>query len=214
MNFDQSGALYLIVTHNQVALYDLQMLLLTTGLVGDKENLWAINLAGDSRDLARLVDGLRRVHRIFAAPAVKNSILGLFPSTFDDHVREMMVPSLATWLKTGVVALAIDASPLTRRLAERFALSPGVNIDALVADDEALEAWVRDKVCGGWHATGTCKMGAGGDPLAVLDGQCRVRGVEGLRVVDASVMPTSVSANTNITTIMIAEKIAAEMLGQ
>jgi 5-(hydroxymethyl)furfural/furfural oxidase len=55
-------------------------------------------------------------------------------------------------------------------------------------------------------------MGADGDPLAVLDARCRVRGVEGLRVVDASVMPTSVSANTNITTIMIAEKIAAEIL--
>ena len=60
-----------------------------------------------------------------------------------------------------------------------------------------------------FHATCTCKMGR--DPLAVVDDQLRVHGVEGLRVIDASVMPTVTSTNTNAPTIMIAEK-GAEMI--
>src|SRR6185295_12877594 len=95
-----------------------------------------------------------------------------------------------------------------RRWLVRNRISPGVDIDDLMRDERALEAWVRDKIYGSWHASGTCRMGADGDPMAVLDPGCRVRGVEGLRVVDASVMPTIPVANTNITTIMIAEKAA------
>ena len=71
-----------------------------------------------------------------------------------------------------------------------------------------LADWVKASVWPGWHVCGTCRMGPDGDPLAVLDGECRVRGVAGLRVVDASVMPTIPRANTNLTTIAIAEKIA------
>jgi len=62
-----------------------------------------------------------------------------------------------------------------------------------------------------FHPIGTCKMGRADDPFAVVDSQMRVRGVKGLRVVDASVMPTITSGNTNSPTIMIAEK-GAEMI--
>jgi 5-(hydroxymethyl)furfural/furfural oxidase len=75
-------------------------------------------------------------------------------------------------------------------------------------DNAALQAWIKKNVYGGWHATGTCRMGANDDHLAVLDSACKVRGIEGLRVADASVMPSVVSANTNITTIMIGEKVS------
>ena len=58
------------------------------------------------------------------------------------------------------------------------------------------------------HASGTCRMGAADDPRSVVDPDCRVIGVTGLRVIDASVMPTVVRANTHFTTVMIAEKMA------
>ena len=71
--------------------------------------------------------------------------------------------------------------------------------------------WVRENACGGWHASGTCRIGSEDDPYAVVDPSCRVIGVRSLRVVDASVMPGVVSANTNLTTIMIAEKASDAM---
>ncbi len=61
------------------------------------------------------------------------------------------------------------------------------------------------------HISGTCKMGPSSDPMAVVDQYCRVYGLEGLRVADASVMPDVIRANTNATTIMIAERVAEFM---
>lgn len=82
---------------------------------------------------------------------------------------------------------------------------PGV---AVQSDDEIRE-FVRENVQTLYHPVGTCKMGV--DPMAVVDPQLRVHGVDGLRVVDASIMPQIVNANTNAPTIAIAEK-AAEMI--
>ena len=72
--------------------------------------------------------------------------------------------------------------------------------------DAALVAYVRETCSTVWHPVGTCKMGT--DPMAVVDPKLRVHGVEGLRVVDASIMPTITTGNTNAPTIMIGEKAA------
>jgi choline dehydrogenase len=89
--------------------------------------------------------------------------------------------------------------------ADEFA--PG----AAVRTDSEIEKWIRAKCETIYHPVGSCKMGPDNDPMAVVDNQCRVRGLTGLRVVDASVMPTLVGGNTNAPTIMIAERVAAFM---
>ena len=83
-----------------------------------------------------------------------------------------------------------------------------------LASDETLDAWLLDNVGTGLHLSGTCKMGPTSDPMAVVDQYCRVHGLERLRVVDASVMPNVVRANTNATTIMIAERAADLIVDQ
>jgi choline dehydrogenase len=81
-----------------------------------------------------------------------------------------------------------------------------------IQTDEEIDAFVRRSVGTAMHPTSTCAMGTGAD--AVLDETCRVRGLEGLRVVDASVMPTIIGGNTNAPVIMIAEKAADMILGR
>ncbi len=86
-------------------------------------------------------------------------------------------------------------------------LAPGDKIQT----DEQLDAFIRAKCDSAYHPSCTCRMGAETDAAAVVDPQLRVRGLAGLRVVDASVMPSIVSGNLNAPTIMIAEK-AADMI--
>ena len=76
------------------------------------------------------------------------------------------------------------------------------------ATDDALDGWLNRNVTTSQHLAGTCKMGPDSDPMAVVDQYCRVRGIEGLRVADTSVMPNVVRANTNTTAIAIGERVA------
>ena len=80
--------------------------------------------------------------------------------------------------------------------------------DEELESDAALNDWLRRNSGTSHHVSGTCKMGPGSDPMAVVDQYLKVKGVEGLRVADASVMPDCIRANTNATTIMIAEKVS------
>ncbi|MET9297635.1 GMC family oxidoreductase N-terminal domain-containing protein [Streptomyces sp. NPDC003077] len=91
-------------------------------------------------------------------------------------------------------------------LADRFEATQFWT-DAMVANDKVLRSGVRNIMNPGWHATGSARMGPADDPMAVVDQDGRVHGTENLRIVDASVFPTIPSAPTNLTTIMLAEKI-------
>jgi choline dehydrogenase len=111
-----------------------------------------------------------------------------------------------------------DGVRLTREIFAQKAFDPfrGVELapGATVTSDAALDAHLRRKTESAYHPSCSCKMGADDDPLAVVDGNLRVRGTDGLRVVDASVMPAVVSGNLNAPTIMIAEKAADIILGK
>jgi choline dehydrogenase len=102
---------------------------------------------------------------------------------------------------------------LCRRLVEGGAFEGLIDERHLPApgdlvSDAALDAWTLQAVNTGHHSSGTCKMGPDRDPLAVVDQTGKVYGVEGVRVVDASIMPDCVRANTNATVMMMAEYIA------
>ena len=89
-------------------------------------------------------------------------------------------------------------------------LSPGFDVKS----DAEIDAWIRETGETIYHPVGTCKMGLESDPTAVVDGDLKVFGLSGLRVVDASVMPTLIGGNTNAPTIMIAEKISDLLRGR
>ena len=80
--------------------------------------------------------------------------------------------------------------------------------DEDLASDDALDAWLLREVTTSQHISCTCKMGPSSDPMAVVDQFGRVHGLEGLRVVDASIMPDCIRANTNVTTMMIGERVS------
>ncbi len=107
---------------------------------------------------------------------------------------------------------------MMRKVAEQSALDPYRTSEyapgTAVQTDAEIDAWIKKNAETIYHPVGTCRMGADGDPMAVVDAQCRVQGIAGLRVVDASVMPTLVGGNTNAPTIMIAEKISDAIQGR
>ena len=107
--------------------------------------------------------------------------------------------------------LALTRHPAMAAITE--AVHVGVNklTPEGLAEDHHLDQLLLAECLPFWHACGTCRMGAVNDPHSVVDPECRVRSVEGLRVVDASIMPEVPRANTNLTTIMMAEHVAARL---
>lgn len=106
-----------------------------------------------------------------------------------------------------------EAIHLSLKMLEHPAFGPLVErrispTSADVATDDTLDAWLRQNVATTQHTSGTCKMGPESDHMAVVDQYCRVRGLQNLRVVDLSICPNVVRANTNATAIVIAERAA------
>jgi 5-(hydroxymethyl)furfural/furfural oxidase len=170
------------------------------------------NFTGHELDLKRFMQGFRRCVDILAHDAVRALARLTFPVKFDDRLRRLNRITPANRFKSTAIAALIDAvpglaGPIFGTLADRR-----VDLAALAKDDAALAEHIRRNVAGTFHPVGTCRMGRADDRDAVTDPAGRVRGIAGLRVIDASIMPTVPRGNTNIPTIMVAEKLAAEML--
>ena len=102
----------------------------------------------------------------------------------------------------------LEHDAFRKLVAERLAPT-----DADLATDRTLDEWLLRQVSTSHHISSTCKMGPDSDPMAVVDQYGKVYGVEGLWVADASIMPDCIRANTNVTTMVIGERISDFMMG-
>ncbi len=170
------------------------------------------NLLSDKRDLDRIADGIRRLTPLYQHPAMREAMSDPFPASYSDKVRQVGEINTKNRILTSIMAKLLDGPGFLRRLLIEKLIMEGFTQDGVCNDEEQAEAFIRRAAVGVWHASCTCRMGADDDPMAVTDPAGRVRGVAGLRVVDASIFPVVPCANTNIPTIMTAEKIADAIL--
>jgi 5-(hydroxymethyl)furfural/furfural oxidase len=174
-----------------------------------QEPLVEFNFVGHELDLARFKVAFRRTVEMLMYEKVREISGVSFPVKFTDQLRLLNRRTRANAARSTAIAKLIDllpalGAPIFATLADRK-----VDLAALVADDDALGAYIQENVGGQFHVAGTCRMGAAHDRQSVVNPFGRVHGIAGLRVVDASIMPTVTRGNTNIPTIMLAEKISA-----
>ncbi|MDF0495787.1 GMC family oxidoreductase [Bradyrhizobium yuanmingense] len=176
------------------------------------EPIVEFNLLSDRRDLDRLMSGFRKMTAIQMSEVVRKVTDKPFPAAYTDRVRKIGVVNTRNKILTTIAAALMDGPAALRHyMIDNFVVE-GFTFDQVMNDDEALEAFVRKATIGVWHASCSCRMGRTEDPMAVVDNQGRVKGVQGLRVVDASIFPVVPCANTNFPVLMSAEKIAAAMM--
>lgn len=167
------------------------------------------DFVGNELDLNRLMDGFCRIVDLVTSDAVGPLCRTVFPVRFTDRIRKLNQLNRTNAIKSAAIAAALDAAPFLSDMVFWRLTGQRVDLAALVRDEDALADYVRANVAGTFHVCGTCRMGRDDDPDAVVDSAGRVRGFGGLRVGDASIMPAIPRGNTNIPTIMVAEKLAA-----
>lgn len=171
-----------------------------------------MNLLGAEGDVDRLADGFRFVAKLIRGQEMASVIEHPFAVRFSSFIRFMSQVRGRNRLVMGALGKMLDGPAWLRRLLVRHVLSNAPSLDALLADADKLKTYLKTYAMSVSHVTCTCRMGRPDDSLAVVDPEGRVYGVEGLRVIDASVMPSLPRANTNLATMMIAEKMSEAIL--
>jgi 5-(hydroxymethyl)furfural/furfural oxidase len=176
------------------------------------EPIVEFNLLSDKRDLDRLMSGFRKMAVLQMSAPLKAVTDVPFPASYSDRVRKIGVVNTRNKVITAIAAAMMDGPAALRHYMIDTFIVEGFTFNDVMNDDEQLEAFVRKAAIGVWHASCSCRMGRADDPMTVVDTQGRVKGVQGLRVVDASIFPVVPCANTNFPTLMTAEKIADTMV--
>ena len=172
----------------------------------------AFNYLSDDRDRQCLVGGVQKVIDMLLSPEVRPLWHSAVPVTRPNKMRALNDITMFNTYRAKFLSGIFDTLPALGKPILAGLSEPDVDLEKISNDREAIDEIVTKSIAGVFHPAGSCRMGAADDPLAVTDPQGRVYGVEGLRVVDASLMPTLPRGNTNIPTIMMAEKISADML--
>ena len=156
------------------------------------------------------------VRRLFWGQARQDGLVQARPGSGEDRFQQGLLAG-----EVAVDGPFRNASPAPDLLGRGFAQAPfdpyrGEELQpgSHVTDDAAIDAFIRDKVETAYHPSCSCRMGRADDPMAVVDPETRVIGVEGLRVADASIMPSITTGNLNAPTIMLAEKASDHILGR
>lgn len=166
------------------------------------------NGMSDLRDRRRIVDGFRLVARIMLDDLRPRMVSDVFPSRLSRRIERLSAPSRFNDWVSRAGAAVMDASPRLRNLLIRRIITNGESLPDILRSDEETEAYVRSILGTSWHASGTCRMGAPADPASVVDSGGAVIGMRNLFVADASIMPRVTRTNTNLPTIMVAERLA------
>jgi 5-(hydroxymethyl)furfural/furfural oxidase len=171
-----------------------------------------LNYFDDRRDLERLMKGWRFSASLFDTEPVRKVTRTAIGARLSPRARAAMLVNAKNRVVMGVAGAMMDGPALLRDAIMTKAISEAPPVADLMRDDALLEDFVRSTAMGIKHLSCTCRMGGADDPKAVTLNDGRVKGVEGLRVADASVMPNLPRCNTNLTTLMIAEKLSEAIL--
>jgi 5-(hydroxymethyl)furfural/furfural oxidase len=172
------------------------------------------NLLSDRRDLERMVAAVRLLAKLVVHPALNPEAGDFFPASFSPRIKRLSRYGTVNRIVASILGPMLDIPAGLRALVIRLVLLNGTAFQATLADDRALEAFVRQSVFGVWHPVGTCRVGDPADRMAVVESEGRVIGSENIFVADASIMPRLPTANTNIPVIMAAEKISDALLSR
>ena len=178
----------------------------------DAEPDLCFNFLEDERDRVRMVDAFRASAEILMHSAVAQITGNPFPSMFSERVAKISVPNASNRILTSMASMLLDSGVSIRTFLMDHFVNEAPELASLMADDQAMTDYVCSAVVSLWHPSCTCRMGAADDPGAVVDEWGRVHGVENLVVCDASIMPNVPTTNTNIPTLMVAERIADHIL--
>jgi 5-(hydroxymethyl)furfural/furfural oxidase len=170
------------------------------------------NLLSDQRDLLRLMNGFRRIAALHELPPLKSITSDAFPASFSDKIRKIGDVTLKNKILTSIGAVLLDGPPPLRRFMIRNFIMDSTELDTVLREEDAMEAYIRRAAVGVWHASCSCRMGSEDDPMAVTSPSGLVHGLQALRVADASIFPMIPRANTNFPVMMLAEKIADDIL--
>lgn len=172
------------------------------------------NMCSDPRDMRRLIEGTRILIKLKDHPDIQAATEEIFPISFSDRARALAIYSRWNDIQTKAGAALMETSSLARKAMINYMIADAPSMDDLNNDDEACAEWIKSAVLGHWHVSCTNRMGQPDDPMAVTDSHGRVIGVPGLRVCDASIFPNVPCANTNLPTMMVGEKMAANILSE
>jgi 5-(hydroxymethyl)furfural/furfural oxidase len=171
-----------------------------------------LNFFDDQRDLVRLKSGMRFIAGLFDEEDLRKTTRSPFGARLSQRSREANAVTLKNKLVMGAAGMLLDGPGPLRDALIRKKITEGPDLPTMLADDALLEDFVRSTAMGIKHLSCTCRMGGEDDPKAVTLNDGRVKGTDGLRVIDASIMPNLPRCNTNLTTMMIAEKMSDKIL--